>query len=59
MCHQEVKLAPSLRHCKCVYRKQISLSDKTLVGGNLAFAFHLQLNNYSRYRQRSLLVQSG
>lgn len=42
-----------------MYRKQTSLSDKALVGGNLAFAFHLQWYNYSRYRLRSLLVQSG
>lgn len=42
-----------------MYRKQTSLSDKTLVGGNTAFAFHLQWYSYSRYRLCSLLVQSG
>lgn len=56
-CQREIKLAPSLRHCSCVYRKQTSLSDKTLGGGNLAFAFHLQW--YNRYRLRSLLVLSS
>lgn len=40
-----------------MYRKQMSFLDKTLVGGNLAFAFHLQLQQVQLQQVRTTCVK--